>query len=884
MAARRVPFRTMGVSSMALKSILFALALFLWPSVVQAVTYYVDAARPDDSATCDQAKTEGLAKKTIKAGLSCATTAGDTVLVNNGTYDEGTIVSGDFPVSGTSWTVPITLKANQGHSPIIQPGGPQGTHPFIFQWVTTQRNYIVIDGFDLDGTNVEFHGIRMQNDSHHIRIQNNTIHDSFDSCIKDDATGSNIEILNNVIHDCGDSDNGTFTVAPGNGSDSHGIYLDSPNGIITGNEIYNSSGTCIQLKGSTYQVNGNICYDNGLSATGACPGGLCGFNVVAVNVTATATNTDIYDNIFYNITGGIIYRNSSTGNIYNNTLYDFIDAGGGDFNGIEIATTAGNGIVVRDNIVQEGVGGQLNYGIRVHQGPLNTEIKNNICTGNASGDDCWHLFTGQGETVSGNINAVADLESPDFRDFRLKAAGNAVGAATDGGDIGACSFASPQAICTSKSSIIYYVDQLNGSDGFPCTAGDQTKAQATVQSGIACLQSGNTLLIKPGAYTMVEAAGNTCATEIPSGGGSWDTATTLQGTDPNNKPIIKIDGINDNFVFDFFSSSCTEDSYIILDNLIIDGTGTGSQNIKTSGSSNHIRLSNSECRNAFSHCWLMQGAAHNDPNPGGFHEALDNWIHDNVTGGSIGSHGIYLASSNNEVARNIIHDSGNFCTQMASPPAAGFLRNKLHHNECFNQGGGMQLHACKECEMKYNIVHNSGLAPESNNGSTFGIKVGGFSRDSVVEHNTIYDFTCFNTGGGILIIGNGNITVKNNIIEKTGGVAGCYGIYLTSTPGSGSTLLVDNNYIFDVSHLGNRGEQDGVQDITGSPGTVTITNIVLADPGLTDPINNDYSLEPGAATIDLSTTSGAPCVGVGLACDLGACEETAEQAICQNDV
>src|SRR5438093_817612 len=84
----------------------------LGPRVATAATYYV-ATTGNDSRSCVTSQTITTPKQTIQSGIACLT-AGDTLYLRQGTYQES-ILSGSpsFP-SGTSWANPVTIASYPG--------------------------------------------------------------------------------------------------------------------------------------------------------------------------------------------------------------------------------------------------------------------------------------------------------------------------------------------------------------------------------------------------------------------------------------------------------------------------------------------------------------------------------------------------------------------------------------------------------------------------------------------------------------------------------------------------------------------------------------------------------------------------------------------------
>jgi len=408
----------------------------------------------------------------------------------------------------------------------------------------------------------------------------------------------------------------------------------------------------------------------------------------------------------------------------------------------------------------------------------------------------------------------------------------------------------------------YYVDGTGGNDSNSCTqAQTHITAKATVQAGIGCLSGGDTLSIKPGTYTMTEAAGNSCATEIPSGT-SWTNATTMTAFDPTNDPTIKVDAINDNFVFNFFSGNCTQDDYIILDNLIIDGgnvfdqvtranDGVAYQNIKTDGTSGHIRLSNSLCKNAWSHCWLIAGAGGN--------EVLDNEVTGNGASGRLGSHQLYISSPDNLLDGNHIHDGGNRGIQMAS----GYHpRNVIRNNLIHGQGTGIQVYGSDGNLVHHNIIYDIGGTDKGPYSLEFGgpltAQPGGWGillnyfqgTNNQVYNNTIYDFQVSVASGGIQIQGGlcEDLSVRDNIVQsgRQNG-ASVFGIRAIPNCGLSGNVTVENNFVFDVTG-----------GAFSNSSSATFQNNSSVDPEMVDPANQNFCLKAtspaiGAGAADCQT-------------------------------
>lgn len=115
--------------------------LLLGTGLSSAATYYTDKSG-SDANSCATAATAASdrtkAKLTINSGKNCLTTAGDTLIVGNGTYVEGQI---SMSVSGTQ-AAPITIKAENKHLAILSSTSSTSCAPNI----SFSASWLVIDG------------------------------------------------------------------------------------------------------------------------------------------------------------------------------------------------------------------------------------------------------------------------------------------------------------------------------------------------------------------------------------------------------------------------------------------------------------------------------------------------------------------------------------------------------------------------------------------------------------------------------------------------------------------------------------------------------------------------------------------------------------------
>jgi parallel beta-helix repeat protein len=206
-----------------------------------ATTYYLTTSGNDANPGSAE-----LPLRTVREAIS-RLKPGDTLLVGAGTFSES--VSGAIP-SGTSWTAPVTLRAlDPTHRPILKPGA--GTAR-VLNFAGEQ--YIVVDGFVLDGANVDFDVVKVTDGdrvsaAHHIRIINSELKNAPNQCVLT-TNGANFnEFVDNDIHDCGVDD---FR---------HGIYISTDNNLIRGNLVYRNAGWGVHIYDGT-DGGGSAAHDN----------------------------------------------------------------------------------------------------------------------------------------------------------------------------------------------------------------------------------------------------------------------------------------------------------------------------------------------------------------------------------------------------------------------------------------------------------------------------------------------------------------------------------------------------------------------------------------------------------------------------------------------
>lgn len=222
--------------------------------------------------------------------------AGDTVLINPGTYNGGITVE-----TGGTAGLPITFQAN-GSGVVIEGSGGNNDAFFI-----TEADYIIVEGLTIQHANRA--GLRISL-SDHVTIRHSTFGDNgrwgVFTDFSDHTLIENCEMYGSV--------------------DEHGIYISNSSDYptIRGNTLHHNHANGLHMNGDISQggdgiisfglVEGNIIYENGT-------GGGSGINMDGVTDTLVRNNL-LYDNhasgiSIYQIDGG---SGSQNNRIFNNTI------------------------------------------------------------------------------------------------------------------------------------------------------------------------------------------------------------------------------------------------------------------------------------------------------------------------------------------------------------------------------------------------------------------------------------------------------------------------------------------------------------------------------------------------------------------------------------
>jgi len=351
---------------------------------------------------------------------------------------------------------------------------------------------------------------------------------------------------------------------------------------------------------------------------------------------------------------------------------------------------------------------------------------------------------------------------------------------------------------TSESAAFYVAK--TGNNGYSCSqAQSESTPKLTINAGLACLASGDTLFVKGGTYA--EWINPNSGSNLPSGSsGNPTTIKAFSGetvwlAPPSGDGAIYIGG---NF------------SYITFDGINLDGSGTNpsanpsSDGIKledtTAGTPSNIIVKNAEIKRF--DIGILTG--------GSFGQFLNLNIHDqvfsNCTGGCVG-YGMYIAGSDNIVDGSWIHD------------------NPLYGIHQYKQSGGSNR----------NIIRNNLVNGNGSNSAILsqGILIG--SGDSNVAYNNVVanNRLGMECGGGV---GTNCKILNNTIFGNYDGSTGVSCIHVGAMSGS----VVQNNICY--------GNVANVIRNDGTSSTMDHNILTSSDPGFVNAASGNFHLTSSATT------------------------------------
>lgn len=328
----------------------------------EASTYYV-ATTGNDAHTCVQAQNAATPKLTVAAGLACIGTArgagaGHIVEVAAGSYNEYLIQN--LP-TGSSWSLPFTLRAKAGHAVVLKPLAAKSTYSPIYLWGAGPGSaYIVVEGLTIDAihaggsTASGSNGITIGDPSwSHIVFKNLEIKNTHANGALIGA--NNIQFIDCHVHHIGRDGSSQSTgqnvpgpdVPPGLGR-GHGFYILGSANLVDrclihdvgeyGVKFYTSH---VGASSNNNMIRNSRIYRAGQNTTRyghTCCGGILlasgknnrAFNNVihdsntiyqhGIDAGYSATNALIYNNTIYNTGVGLWTGPSSAGAVFKNNI------------------------------------------------------------------------------------------------------------------------------------------------------------------------------------------------------------------------------------------------------------------------------------------------------------------------------------------------------------------------------------------------------------------------------------------------------------------------------------------------------------------------------------------------------------------------------------
>jgi parallel beta-helix repeat protein len=327
----------------------------------------------------------------------------------------------------------------------------------------------------------------------------------------------------------------------------------------------------------------------------------------------------------------------------------------------------------------------------------------------------------------------------------------------------------------------------SGSDSNPGTLALPFK---TIAKGLTKLTPGATLYLRAGTYA------ETISDSIPSGS-SWSSPVTVASY-PGETAIIEPSSAS-------IVISIQTRSYIILQNLVVDGTHvfSGGDAIKITYSSSttfahHIRVTGCEVRNTPGQGILItKGSTTAGVD---YNEVLGCYIHDNGVAGSNQYHGIYAETNHNLIQGNDI--SGNVAYQIQLYASSGTPGSTTYCS--YNTVTRNKLRGSK---IRSGIVLGSGTG-------------------NLISNNLVYG----NSDGGVYLnYGCAGTMIENNTVYGNSGSGGTAGIEIDSATGT----IVRNNISYN--------NHTDYHDI--GTGTVQDHNLLSVDPKFVNAAGNDYHIQ-----------------------------------------
>lgn len=378
---------------------------------------------------------------------------------------------------------------------------------------------------------------------------------------------------------------------------------------------------------------------------------------------------------------------------------------------------------------------------------------------------------------------------------------------------------------TSLEAATYYVAAANGNDSRSCTtAQTQATPKLTLNSAVACLAPGDTLLVRTGTYN------ERLLYNIPSGT-SWSNKVRVAAFPSETVWLAPTSATGNVVEFGGLPSGLNQ-QYIELDGINIDAAGATGGSLKINGSASndnahHIRVQNAELSGnasggGFGGSMGILASGSMGPSVVGFNEFVNLSIH--FIGYTPGDyhHGFYLNSGDNLIANCHIYDFSGHGIQLYSFYANTSSRNVVRNN----------------------VIEGSVHYPEGTRAIVFR------GDQNQFYNNVIIGFDSGSGSPGVVsIIGTGNLLYNNTVYNTTNGIG-----FFVYTADAINTVLI-NNISYNPGGGGVGYQDNGV-------GTTQANNLFssVTNPQFLNTSTFDFHLQAGSPARDTGQTVAAVTV------------------------
>lgn len=296
----------------------------------------------------------------------------------------------------------------------------------------------------------------------------------------------------------------------------------------------------------------------------------------------------------------------------------------------------------------------------------------------------------------------------------------------------------------------YYV-ATTGNDARSCaTARTITTPKLTLNSAVACLSAGDTLLVRGGIYA------ETLINSVP-GGTSWVNKVRIAAYPSETVWMRPTSGTWVVF-FDGYQS------YIEFDGINMDARGSQSSPVVTIGNSHHLRFQNAEIIGSpnAGGCANLCGGESNEYNRLVIHGGSENR---GYCGTDCSNYGWYTGGSNNIFENNEIYDTVLAAIQIYGPGGAGLnnvIRNNLIHDIVRSGDGvvgrlwGIILASGAGNQVYNNVIYGSGIGSPGSSAAVY-VYAGSGQK---IWYNTLAD----STWGGVYVDASASGTeIRDNV-------------------------------------------------------------------------------------------------------------------------